>query len=100
LQPAVTDTNPARIPLVKAEKLYRIFVFPPSFYSIAKVTNPAADGAIIVFIMAIEAAYPSAPTIFRLEPPLKRSHPSQRMSVPRTTCCGLWEAKADSSSFN
>jgi len=70
---------------VSAEKLYLKFVLPPSFCSKANVTRPAEEGEIIEFIIAREAATPASPTLPKLDPPLKRSHPTQRMSVPRTT---------------
>jgi hypothetical protein len=98
-QDAVIDTRPARIPFVNAEKLYLKLVFPPSFYSRAKVTRPAEDGEIIEFIIARDAATPLSPTLPKLEPPLKRSHPTQRMRVPNTTCCGLCELKELSESL-
>lgn len=79
------ETRPPRIPFVKAEKLYLRFVSPPSFYSTAKVTIPAADGEIIVFIIAREAATPASPTAPKLEPPLNIIHPTQRIMVPKTT---------------
>lgn len=88
-QEAVIETRPARIPLVRAEKLYLKLVFPPSFCSTANVTRPAADGDTMVFIMARDADTPASPTVPKLEPPLKSNHPTHRMSVPKTTCYGL-----------
>lgn len=96
---AVIDTSPARMPFVNAEKLYLKLVFPPSFCSRANVTRPAEDGEIIEFIMAREAATPASPTLPKLEPPLKRSQPTQRMRVPKTTYYGLCELKELSDSF-
>ena len=90
---AVMDTNPAKIPLVSAEKLYLRFVFPPSFYSKINVMIPAAAGETIEFIIALEAATPASPTLPKLDPPLKSNQPTQRIRVPNTTCCGLCELK-------
>lgn len=88
---AVIETRPAKIPLVRAEKLYLMLVFPPSFYSKKKVNMPAEAGETIEFIMALEAEMPASPTLPKLDPPLKSNHPTQRMRVPKTTCCGLYE---------
>jgi len=65
------------------------------YFLVKKVVIPAEDGAIIVLTIASEAfVHPSVGEESpREDPPLKNIHPTQRISVPRTTLLGLWAAK-------
>jgi len=64
-----------------------------------KVQIPADDGAKIVLTIATWAALPESPTTAVDDPPLNINHPSQRIRVPRTTCCGECGANFPSPSF-
>lgn len=82
--PAVIETSPARIPLVRALKSRITSLFcPVILYRVKKVRIPAAEGARMEFTIASFPPAPESPLILPDEPPLKRSHPSQRIRVPR-----------------
>ena len=55
-----------------------------------RVQRPQAEGAIIVFTIEAEAYFQPPPetSVFvrpRVDPPLKKSQPTQRISVPSAT---------------
>jgi len=89
--PAVMATSPARIPLVKAWKSNLISLFSPVMYfRVANVRSPEAAGERIVLMMALSASPLAPPAMAPDDPALKNNHPSQRIRVPRTACCGEW----------
>lgn len=53
----------------------------------------AEPGDMIEFIIAREAAIPALLLQPKLDPPLKSSHPTHRISVPKTALCGLCALK-------
>lgn len=85
--PAVIETSPARIPLVKAKKSILTSLFSPVIiFLVQKVKRPEAAGARIVLQIALSAS-PFAPSERAAEDPaLKNNQPSQRIRVPRTAC--------------
>lgn len=88
-QPAVMATRPARIPFVKAWKSNLISFFSPVIcFLVANVRRPEAAGARIVLMIALSASLLAPPAMAAEDPALKNSHPSQRIKVPRTACCG------------
>ena len=89
--PAVIATSPARIPLVRAWKSNLMSFFSPVMcFLVAKVRRPAAAGARMVLMIALSASLLAPLAIAAEDPALKNNHPSQRMRVPRTACCGEW----------
>jgi hypothetical protein len=100
---AVMQTRPARMPLVKPCGSRRTFCFSPVIcYLEKRVNNPPAEGARIVFIIALSDfrwfGSPLSPIKFE-DPALKQSHPSHRIRVPSTTLWGAFEQKFSLSSF-
>ena len=89
--PAVIVTRPARIPFVKAWKSSLISLLSLVMYFLVTIVRrPDAAGDKIVLIMALSASLFAPPAIAPVDPALKNNHPSHRMSVPRTACCGEW----------
>ena len=87
--PAVMATRPARIPLVKAWKSSLMSFFSPVMcFLVTKVRRPEAAGARIVLMIALSASLLAPPAIAAEDPALKNNHPSQRIRVPSTACCG------------
>jgi len=87
--PAVIATRPARIPFVKAWKSIMMSLFSPVIcFLVTKVRSPAADGDKIVLIIALSESWFEPPERAAEDPALKNNHPSQRIKVPRTACCG------------
>merc|ERR1719464_2094019 len=81
-QPAVTDTNPPRIPPQKAPTSYLLMI--ANFTR--KAMRPPADADMVVFIATWAAMKPcSIPTMLNVEPQLNPYQPNQRMNVPRMT---------------
>ena len=101
LQLAVIETRPARIPLVRAWKSILMFFFwPVMCFLVKNVKIPPAEAAKIVLTIESEASWAPEPVSAREEPPLNINHPSQRIRVPRTACCGLWAVIVLSSNLN
>ena len=86
-QLAVIVTSPARMPLVRAWKSIRTsYFYPVILFLRLNVSKPDVAGARIVLIIALSDYLLSPLVMPPEEPALKKSHPNQRIKVPRTAC--------------
>jgi hypothetical protein len=76
--------------MASKSNLYSWF-YPVIYFLVKKEVIPAAEGAMMVFVIAREAlVHPSVGLESpRDEPPLKNIQPTQRIIVPRTILFGL-----------
>lgn len=69
-------------------------------FLVKNVKIPPAAGARIELTIERAASYAPTPVSAREDPPLNINHPSQRISVPSTACCGLCAERVYSSSLS